>query len=153
MSYHNGSVWPHDNALIAAGMSRYGLTDAAAGIMSRLFDASLYMDLHRLPELFCGFPRRPGEGPTLYPVACSPQAWSSAAAFLLLQSCLGLHIDAGHSQISFSRPFLPEFLSEVTIQNLRVGTAIVDLVLRRNKQDVGIDVLRRENNVEIVVLK
>src|SRR5262245_53561970 len=93
MSYHNGSVWPHDNALIASGMARFGFTAGALEIATRLFDASQHMDLFRLPELFCGFERRPGEGPTLYPVACSPQAWAAASVFLLLQSCLGLRID------------------------------------------------------------
>jgi glycogen debranching enzyme len=153
MSYHNGSVWPHDNALIAAGLARSGHTDLAMEVLSRLFDASMYMDLHRLPELFCGFPRRPGEGPTLYPVACSPQAWSSAAVYLLLQSCLGLHVDALHGQISFSQPALPEFLSEVHIHNLRIGQATADLLLRRVGRDVGINVLRREGQIEVMSMK
>ena len=95
MSYHNGSVWPHDNALIAAGMARYGHTGQAMRVLAGLFEASLHFDGHRLPELFCGFPRREGEGPTLYPVACSPQAWAAAAVFCMLQACLGLDIDAG----------------------------------------------------------
>jgi len=86
MSYHNGSIWPHDNALIAAGFARYGLKREAAKLFSGLFDASVFFDLHRLPELFCGFRRRAGESPTLYPVSCAPQAWASAAVFLLLQS-------------------------------------------------------------------
>src|SRR6185503_4788148 len=94
MSYHNGSVWPHDNAIIGAGFARYGFIDGAARILAGLFDASLFVDASRLPELFCGFDRRPGEGPTLYPVACSPQSWAAAAPFLLLQACLGLSIDA-----------------------------------------------------------
>ena len=97
MAYHNGSVWPHDNALIAAGMASYGFKQGALKILSGLFDASLFLELHRLPELLCGFSRRPGEGPTLYPVACSPQTWSSVAVFLLLQSCLGLRIEAPHA--------------------------------------------------------
>src|SRR5205823_2033432 len=89
MSYHNGSIWPHDNAPIAAGLARYGLKDEALRVMNAMFDASLFFDMHRLPELFCGFERRAGEGPTLYPVACAPQAWAAAAIFLLLQACLG----------------------------------------------------------------
>ncbi len=90
MSYHNGSVWPHDNALIALGLSRYGLREATARVLQGLFDASRFMSLNRLPELFCGFARRPAEKPTLYPMACAPQAWASASPFLLLQACLGL---------------------------------------------------------------
>ena len=153
MSYHNGSVWPHDNALIAAGMASYGFKHGALKILSGLFDASRFLDLHRLPELLCGFSRRPGEGPTLYPVACSPQTWSSVALFLLLQSCLGLRIEAPLARLSFSQPVLPPFLEHIEIKNLRIGDATVDLSLERDAKDVGINVLRREGRVEIVVTK
>jgi glycogen debranching enzyme len=153
MSYHNGSVWPHDTALIAAGMASYGFKQGTLKILNGLFDASMFLDLHRLPELFCGFSRRPGEGPTLYPVACSPQTWSSAAVFLLLQSCLGLQIEAPRARLSFSQPVLPPFLEHVEIKNLQVGDAAVDLALERHDQDVGINVLRRDGRVGIVVKK
>jgi glycogen debranching enzyme len=153
MAYHNGSVWPHDNALIAAGMASYGFKQGAVKILGGLFDASLFLELHRLPELWCGFPRRPGEGPTLYPVACSPQTWSSVALFLLLQSCLGLRIEAPRARLSFSQPVLPPFLEHIEIKNLRIGDAAVDLSLERHAKDVGINILRREGRVEIVVTK
>ena len=153
MAYHNGSVWPHDNALIAAGMASYGFKQGALKILSGLFDASQFLELHRLPELFCGFSRRPGEGPTLYPVACSPQTWSSVAVFLLLQSCLGLRIDAPHACLTFSQPVLPPFLEHIEIKNLRIGDATVDLSLEGHAKDVGINILRREGRVEIVVTK
>jgi glycogen debranching enzyme len=153
MAYHNGSVWPHDNALIAAGMASYGFKQGVLKILSGLFDASLVLDLHRMPELLCGFSRRPGEGPTLYPVACNPQAWSSAALFLLLQSCLGLRIEAPRARLSFSQPVLPPFLEYLEIKNLRIGEAAVDLSLERHAKDVGINILRREGKVEIVVTK
>ena len=153
MAYHNGSVWPHDNALIAAGMAAYGFKQGAMKILNGLFDASLFLDLHRLPELFCGFSRRPGESPTLYPVACSPQTWSSVALFLLLQSCLGLRIEAPRTRLSFSQPVLPPYLEHVEIKNLRIGDAAIDLSLERHAQDVGINILRREGRVEIVVTK
>jgi len=153
MAYHNGSVWPHDNALIAAGMATYGFKQGALKILSGLFDASHFLELHRLPELFCGFSRRSGEGPTLYPVACSPQTWSSVAVFLLLQSCLGLRIDAPHACITFSQPVLPQFLEHIEIKNLRIGDATVDLSLEGHAKDVGINILRREGRVEIVVTK
>src|SRR5262249_27503072 len=90
MAYHNGSVWPHDNALIALGLARYGLAEEALAIWAGLFEAGLYFDLHRMPELFCGFPKDPGEGPVGYPVACSPQAWSAASVFLLFPACRAL---------------------------------------------------------------
>jgi glycogen debranching enzyme len=153
MSYHDGSVWPHDNALIASGFARYRLKDPVMQIMNGLFDASLFTDLHRLPELFCGFPRRPGEGPTLYPVACAPQAWAAAAVFQLLQACLGLNVSAVDRCIRFSYPLLPAFLKEVYLHNLRVGEASVDLLLLRHGHDVGINVLRREGIVEITMVK
>jgi glycogen debranching enzyme len=153
MSYHNGSVWPHDNALIGWGMARYGLKESALGVLTGLFDASVFMDLHRLPELFCGFGRRPGEGPTLYPVACAPQAWSAAAVFLLLQGCLGLTANAPEASLCFHYPVLPAFLRDVQIRNLRVGDAVVDLLLLRHGQDVGINVLRREGPLEIRMVK
>ncbi|HEY8503496.1 MAG TPA: amylo-alpha-1,6-glucosidase, partial [Gemmataceae bacterium] len=109
MSYHNGSVWPHDNALIAYGLSRYSLRAKALQVLSGFFEASVFLDLNRLPELFCGFPRRPGEGPTLYPVACAPQAWAAGAPFLFVQAALGLEINAPERRVSFSRPRLPPY--------------------------------------------
>lgn len=153
MSYHNGSVWPHDNAVIAMGLARYGLKNEALRILAGLFDATLFLDLHRLPELFCGFTRRPGEGPSLYPVACSPQAWSVASVFLLLQACLGIQINGRDGRITFDNPSLPEFLREVRIRNLRVRDGSVDLLLQRHPQDVSISVLRKEGRVALVVRK
>jgi glycogen debranching enzyme len=153
MSYHNGSVWPHDNALIAQGLARYGAKDGAMRILGGLFDASLFVELYRLPELFCGFPRRQGEGATLYPVACSPQSWAAAAPLLLLKSVLGLFVEADQQRVRFAHPALPPFLEEVSITNLRVGDAVVDLRLHRYPGDVGINVVRREGKVEVVTLK
>jgi glycogen debranching enzyme len=153
MSYHNGSVWPHDNALVAAGFSRYGRQEDAARVMTGLFDAALFLDQQRLPELFCGFARRAGQGPTQYPVACSPQAWASASAFLLLQACLGLSVDALERKVVLRYPYLPEFLPELEIRNLRVGDASVDLRLDRHPFSVGVNVMRREGQVEIVAIK
>ncbi|BCA56182.1 putative Amylo-alpha-1,6-glucosidase [Nitrospira sp. KM1] len=153
MSYHNGSVWPHDTAIVAAGMASYGYKQGAVRMLSGLYDASLFLELKRLPELICGFTRRPGEGPTLYPVACSPQTWSSVAVFLLLQACLGLRIEAPRARVSFSKPTLPSFLEHVEIKNLRVGNASVDLSLELHANDVGINVLHRDGRVGIVVTK
>lgn len=154
MSYHNGSVWPHDNSLIAAGFARYDLRESAATVLAGLLDASLFLDLHRLPELFCAFPRRPGEAPTLYPVACAPQSWASGAMFLLLEACLGLNVSAPERRLTFSKPILPRFLQQVTIRGLKVADARVDLLLTRHDEgDVGVNVLRREGALDVVVLK
>jgi glycogen debranching enzyme len=153
MAYHNGSVWPHDNALIADGLARYGFQQAALRILAGMFDASLTMDLHRMPELFCGFRRREGEGPTQYPVACAPQSWAAGSVFMLLQACMGLTIDATARTISFKRPVLPEFLNRLVIRNLAVHDAVVDLSLERYPNNVGINVLHRSGEVEIIVSK
>lgn len=154
MSYHNGSIWPHDNALIAAGFARYGLKDEAARILTGLFDATLFLDLRRLPELFCGFPRRLGEAPTLYPVACSPQTWAAAAVFLLLESCLGLRVQGSERRVIFADPVLPQSLAQVTVRNLRIADACVDLVAVRHAEgDVSVNVLRRRGEVDITILK
>jgi glycogen debranching enzyme len=153
MAYHNGSVWPHDNALIAHGLARYGLVERALRIWTGQFEAGLYFDLHRMPELFCGFARHPGEGPVRYPVACAPQAWSAASVFLLFQACLGLTIDGAKAQVCFTRPCLPASLGELRIHNLQVAGASVDLLLVRHDSDVGVNVLRREGEVQILTVK
>jgi glycogen debranching enzyme len=149
MSYHNGSIWPHDNALIAGGMARYGRNEQAMQLMSSLFDASLHFDSHRLPELFCGFPRRPGAGPTLYPVACSPQAWAAATVFSLLQACLGLELDAARGEITLRAPQLPGFVDWVRISRLGLAGASVDLLLKRYERNVGIEVIRKDPGIRV----
>ena len=154
MGYHTGSIWPHDNALIALGLARYGLAEKASQVWTGLFEAGLHFDLHRMPELFCGFFRRiTGKGPVPYPVACAPQAWAAASVFLLFQACLGLEINGVEAQIRFTRPQLPASLGELRIHNLEVAGATVDLLLLRHEDDVGVNVLRREGNVEIIVAK
>ena len=153
MSYHNGSVWPHDNAVIAAGFARYDLTAAATRILESILDLSAAVDLHRLPELICGFDRQSGEYPTLYPVACAPQAWAAGAVYLLLQSCLGLRIDGAAQRVSFVRGTLPQGVDWLRITKLRVGEATVDLLLERHPHDVGLTVLQRDGAVEVIVVK
>ncbi|MCZ6744874.1 MAG: amylo-alpha-1,6-glucosidase, partial [Alphaproteobacteria bacterium] len=151
MSYHNGSVWPHDNALIALGLARYGFTEHILRVFSGIFDAAAYMDLRRLPELFCGFRRLPGKGPTSYPVACAPQAWASAAPFALLQACLGLEFDPGAEEVRFNHPRLPDFLDEVLIRSLRIGQSRMDIVLRRHGSDVTVNILEKEGEGRVSV--
>lgn len=152
MSYHNGSIWPHDNAIIAMGLARYGFKGQAQQILSGLFDTSIMMDLHRLPELFCGFDRLPGQGPTRYPVACSPQAWASGTVFYLLQACLGLTFSEEKPQLRFHHPRLPGYLQRLEITNLRFGSATIDLTLRRHLHDVGVNVLHKEGDIEVAVI-
>lgn len=135
MSYHNGSVWPHDVALIAYGMSKYGFRNETATVVTGLFDASLFIPLQRLPELFCGFERRQGEGPTSYPVACSPQAWSVAAVFMLLQALLQIRISPLQREVSFHKPILPAYLERIRIQNLQAGNSLMNLEITRHDHD------------------
>jgi glycogen debranching enzyme len=152
MSYHNGSVWPHDNAIIAVGLARYGATAAAARIFEGMFDAATYMDLGRLPELFCGFPRVRNRGPTLYPVACAPQAWASGAFFALLEASLGIETDPWKHEIAFRSPALPGFLDEVVLRDLKCGAASVDVALWRHSGDkISVQILKSRGDVEVNV--
>jgi glycogen debranching enzyme len=153
MSYHDGSVWPHDNALIAYGLSKYGMHGGVLKIMRGLFDASMFIDLQRLPELFCGFERRPNEGPTAYPVACSPQAWAVGAVFLLLQSCLQLSINGVTKEIVFDKPQLPDFLDKITISNLRLGNGYCHFEVYRHKNDVSFHIIRKPEDWELLIKK
>jgi glycogen debranching enzyme len=152
MGYHSGTVWPHDNALIAHGMARYGLAEQALKIWTGLFEAGQYFEQRRMPELFCGFAKDPGEGPVLYPVACAPQAWAAASVFLLFGACLGLEINAPGRRVHFTRPHLPATLSELRIHNLQVGKASIDLLLVRQTHNVSVNVLRRDGDVEILLV-
>ena len=152
MSYHNGSVWPHDNSLIAAGFARYGHKDAIDRVFKGLFDAAAYMDLRRLPELYCGFQRGRERGPTLYPVACSPQAWAAGTPLLLLQSSLGLEFNPAQNEILLRKPRLPPFLEEVTLRNLRLGRSVLDLMVRRHGNDVSLQVLRNEGQIMVAAV-
>ena len=152
MSYHNGSVWPHDNALIALGFARYGYKTAIEPVFKSMFEAATYMELRRLPELFCGFQRRRGRGPTLYPVACSPQAWASGALLLMLQASLGLEFDPAQNEIRFRDPRLPSFLNSVLLRNLRLGESSVDVMAYRHAEKVSVEVVRAEGPSRVSVV-
>ena len=147
MSYHNGSIWPHDNALIARGLADHGFKAEAARIFEGLFDASISIDLRRLPELFCGFPRRRGQGPTFYPVACSPQAWAAVTPLSLLQSCLGITFHVPSRTVGFDQPCLPPFLGEVILRGLTIGEGSIDVALRQTAGSVAMNVLARHGNI------
>ena len=153
MSYHNGSVWPHDNALIALGLSRYGFKAEAMKVFSGLFDATHFLNQSRLPELFCGFSRRQGLGPTLYPVACAPQAWSSATSFALIEAALGLRFDHAKNEIRFEDPRLPNFLNELCLRELRLGDSTISVRLQRHGDDVSLNVLERSGDARVLVVK
>ncbi len=150
MSYHNGSIWPHDNAMIAAGLGRYGHRKQALAVLNGMFEASVFLDLRRLPELFCGFDQRHGEGPTLYPVACAPQAWAAGSVYMLLQACLGFTVHG--DTVVFKRPVLPAYLNHLKIERLQVGAkGSVNLLLTRHPHDVGVTVMSRQGDVKVLV--
>ena len=151
LSYHNGSVWPHDNAMIAAGMARYGFREFAGRILMSLLDLSSSVELQRLPELICGVDRRNGQGPTLYPVACSPQAWAAGAVFMLLQACLGISIDAKRRRVIFDRPFLPQGIPQLTINDLRIEDCRISVFLERDSGAVEIKVTEKHGEIAVVV--
>jgi len=151
MSYHNGSVWPHDNALLAAGAARYDDKAFALRILTAQFEAASHFDLMRLPELLCGFRRRGREAPLHFPVACSPQSGSAGAAFLLLQSVLGISIDALDRQIVLAHPVVPDDFDEISVKSLTVGDASVDFTVRRHGGSVSVSVERREGKVDLVI--
>ena len=153
MSYHNGSIWPHDNALIAYGLSLYGFQEEALRIMNALFDASLFIDLQRLPELYCGFVRKANEGPTAYPVACSPQAWSVTVLFMLLQSCLKITINARTKTIVFNKPELPAYLEKIHVSKLKVGGHELSFDAYRHKFDIGFNVIQKPPGWEVIIKK
>jgi glycogen debranching enzyme len=129
------------------------LQGVALRVLGGLFAAGTYFDLSKMPELFCGFDREAGPGPILYPVACSPQAWAAGSVLLLLQACLGLGVSAVERQVWFQQPRLPAFLPEPRLSNLKIGDACVDLLLVQHGDDVGVNVLRRAGDVEVVVAK
>jgi glycogen debranching enzyme len=153
MSYHNGSIWPHDTGIVAAGVASYRCMHAAERIAAALLDLSARVDLQRLPELICGFHRRSDDRPTLYPVACAPQSWAAGAVYMVLQACLGMRVEAAGPRITFTRSVLPDTVKWVELHNVRVGAAAVDLRLERHAHDVSVNVLRREGKAEIVAIK
>ncbi|WOJ91344.1 amylo-alpha-1,6-glucosidase [Methylocapsa polymorpha] len=152
ISYHNGSVWPHDNALIALGFARYGFARQASRIFSAMFEAASYQELRRLPELFCGFIRRPHRGPTAYPVACAPQAWAAATPFAFLAACLGMDL-LYRDLIHFIEPILPDFLDHVEISQLSLRNSRLDIKFQRHGDDVALNVLSRTGDVKVMLVK
>ena len=151
MSYHNGSVWPHDNALIAAGLKRYGFVRGTNRVATALFDAAIHADYMRLPELFCGFTRRSPNRPVSYPVACSPQAWAAGSPFLMLQAMLGVSARSHAGRLTVNIPHLPPWLNTVELRNVQVGGGRVSLVFRREGEITSFSLLSREGDVRVVM--
>jgi glycogen debranching enzyme len=151
IGYHTGTVWPHDSALIAHGLKRYGFNDEANRIVGSLFEAAQHFADYRLPELFCGFDRETSAVPVPYPVACSPQGWAAGATFLVLQTMLGLRPHAERNELELYRPNLPDWLGRVTLSNVRVGEAAVDLLFHRWRGTTSAEVLRKVGDISITI--
>jgi len=151
VGYHTGSIWPHDNALIAAGLKASGAADAANLVAGRLVESAQWFPDLRLPELFCGFAREDVGAPVAYPVACSPQAWSAAAPFFLLHTMLGLRADASAHRLELLRPTLPGWLGKLTITGLPVGGDSVDLLIHRWRGGTSAEVLGRQGTIEVII--
>jgi glycogen debranching enzyme len=151
LSYHNGSVWPHDNSLIASGLAKYGFKEQAGKVLLGLLDLSNQVDLRRLPELFCGLDRRPGEGPTLYPVACSPQAWAAGSVFLILQACLGITVSGTNQRVEIRNPYLPAGIPQLWIKGLRSGEACVDLFFERRGNVAQVQIAEEHGDIDVIV--
>jgi glycogen debranching enzyme len=151
IGYHTGTVWPHDTAIVAAGLKRYGFDDASNRLVGEVFEAAQRFPDYRLPELFCGFDREDAHAPVPYPVACSPQAWAAAAPFLFLTTMLGLRAYAERGELELHHPHLPEWLGRVTIKDLRVGEASVDLLFHRWRGTTSAEVIRKVGDLDITV--
>ncbi|MBA2488169.1 MAG: amylo-alpha-1,6-glucosidase, partial [Chloroflexi bacterium] len=151
IGYHLGTVWPHDNAIAAAGLLRYGFREEADQVVAAMLEATMYFRDSRLPELFCGFERTRSPFPVPYPVACSPQAWAAGSLFHLVSALLGLEADASQHELTLRSPALPDWLPEVRLENVRVGDAVADLLVRRSHGSTGVEVLRRTGDISVVV--
>lgn len=151
MAYHNGSVWPHDNALIALGFARMGFKEEADRVFTGIFDAAFHIDQRRLPELYCGFARERGLGPTRYPVACSPQAWAATTIPALVAATLGIRFEPATKTVHFDQPRLPPFLDELVLHNLAIGNGRVTVHIRRLGHEVAITVLRRHGGARVQI--
>jgi glycogen debranching enzyme len=151
MSYHNGSVWPHDNAIIAEGMRKIGRTADAHKIMKAMYDVARHESEFRLPELFCGFERNEAYRPINYPVSCSPQAWAAGAMFQMLKACINFEPDACSGRLKIVEPHLPDWLGRVTIRGLRIGGAMLDLTFNTQDGNSVCQILKKSGNVRIIV--
>jgi glycogen debranching enzyme len=151
IGYHLGTVWPHDNSLIAAGFRRYGFDDAAQRIFKAITEAAMEFEHFRLPELFAGFPRAEFEVPVNYPVADHPQAWGAGSVPYLLECLLGLVPEAFDRRLRLVRPLLPDFVDWLEVRGLRVGSALVDLRLQQTRQEIAVEVLSVDGDLDVVV--
>lgn len=151
ISYHNGSVWPHDNAIIADGMRKIGRTADLHKIMQGLFEVAQQEPDFRLPELFCGFDRMESTRPIDYPVSCSPQAWSAGSMFQMIKACVNFQLETFDSKIRIVEPSFPDWLERVVIRNIKIGKASIDLSFRSGNGQTSCQLLRKDGNLKVIV--
>lgn len=151
LGYHLGTVWPHDNSLIAAGMRRYGLDDLVLRVFGGIFEAAMHFDQNRLPELFGGFQKKDYGVPVVYPVTCQPQAWAAGSMPYLMTALLGLEPEAFEQRLRVVRPILPDFLRQIDVERLRVGQSQIDLRFERSCEDVKVEVLKLEGRLDLTI--
>ncbi|BAZ23738.1 amylo-alpha-1,6-glucosidase [Kalymmatonema gypsitolerans NIES-4073] len=151
MGYHIGSVWPHDNSLIALGLRSLGLVDQALEVFQGLFDMTNQQPYQRPPELFCGYERNGDNAPVQYPVACTPQAWATGSIFQLLQMIVNLVPDAPNNCLRIIDPTLPESISSLSLHNLKVGSTILDLEFERSGSTTACRVAKKRGNLRVVI--
>jgi len=150
MSYHNGSVCPHDTAICAAGIARYGERAAVVRILSEMFEVANHFGM-RLPELYCGFERVAGQGPVPYPVACLPQAWACGSVFMLLQALLGVQINGRRAEVHIRQPALPIGIESITIAGLAVADTRINLEFHRIGEEIVV-IPTQHTNTRVRVL-
>ena len=153
MGYHNGSLWPHDNALIAAGLARNRKRQYAIQILEGLLQAAGYLRTGSLPELFCGFSREEQLEPVPYPVACHPQAWSAASIFMMIQAGLGIEVRGFDRKLILDSPAMPAWLDWLKIENLKVGNGHVSLIVRRSPEGTSIGIIELRGDLSVEVYK
>jgi glycogen debranching enzyme len=151
MSYHNGSIWPHDNAIAALGLARISGREGALRIMRSLFDSAIELRAGSLPELFCGFPREPRLGPVPYPVACHPQAWAAASVMLTLQAILGLQVDGFNRRLVIDSPVLPDGIGSLSIEGMQVATGSASFTVRGSSRGATVEVTDKRGPISIEV--
>lgn len=153
MSYHNGSVWPHDNAIAAWGLSCFKQREALGRLMDGFLDAAVHLNTGSLPELFCGFPRNERLGPVPYPVACHPQAWSAASVFMLVQAMLGLQVLGFEQRLVIDSPAMPARLDWIKIEDLKVGAGTISFIVHRTPAGAAVEMIEEQGEVSVEIRK
>jgi glycogen debranching enzyme len=151
LGYHNGTVWPHDNSIIAMGLRKYGFINEMSILFTGMYEAAQTCDNFRLPECFGGLPRSQYSVPVKYPVACSPQAWSSGAIPLMFTACLGIASDALNNRLIINKPHLPSWLDNVQFNNIKIGNTLTDLDFRRVEDKTLVNVFKKSGDINVLI--